>query len=171
MSAQPVGERADQDPTEVHRDLALKAAVAGESFLVPIELATILAVGGERGIDETAAMWLAMLEHEPAKGLGKAGVGVVDRCVAMFSLEDEVKSVTLELVRAQPAPPAAVEGWREFELGQRAQVLLLLAHLVARRLPKPPSDRATGTSPRNPSDRPAVTDGDAATASRRKRRR
>ena len=129
------GRRELRDLIEVHRNRALKLAGDGEPYLVPIELATLLAAGGEVAVDETAVSWLSILATMPGVGLDPAGLALVEHLATMFNLEDEVVAATVELVQTQPLKPLANARWRAFELGQRVQVLLLMAHLVAKENP------------------------------------
>lgn len=134
------GAREHRELIRTHRAQALKLARDGEPFLVPIELATILAVGGEAAVDETATSWLSHLATLPEAGLDAVGLALVDHYATMFSLEDEVVAATIDLVRTSPPEPQKNGRWRNLELGQRVQVLLLMVHLVSR---VPPGTQAS----------------------------
>lgn len=119
-----------------HRVSALKAAAGSDPYLVPIELATLLAMGGESAIEDTAARWLSLLDREPTGGNDDGPSGVIDHFTKVFSLEDEIADCAEELVMTRPARPITVPKWRNLELGERVQVLLLIAHVVVAQDPK-----------------------------------
>lgn len=130
MTMLPNGNLASTRLLEEHRDRARNAANRGEPYLVPAELATILAVGGEVAIEETAIAWLGTLENLGHQAGSQPFVDRVRRVSDMFACEDVIRNALSALVRAQPAKPAMVSEWVDLELGQRVQVLAVLVHLL-----------------------------------------
>jgi hypothetical protein len=116
-----------------HLDQAVRAAAAHDDFLVPIELASVLALGGEEGIDAATVQWLALLKKRRPE-LSAAERLLCNTVSVTYHFDETITDLALDLLAAHPEHPQRDQRWRELELGERTQLLVLLAHVVAARL-------------------------------------
>jgi hypothetical protein len=120
------------DRVEDARTRILKAAIDQEISMMPLELSTLLLLGGEQGIDDVAEDWTNAIgmrwpERVPTSILD----AVASKCAESFALDADVAAVARLIVESTPSRVARVSEWRELAVGQRAQVLLHLALVLA----------------------------------------
>lgn len=107
---------------------ALEAVASGESWRVPQELATLLCLGGDRGVSETCREWL--LKIGSLRPRREEVAPCFEELAGNLGLDDKVVEAALELLDEQVPSLLVSAGWRDLELGERTEVLMLLAHLV-----------------------------------------